>query len=59
MSWFWNTKFIGWLERQLIDVTTTIYIKRRGVYAQDTQPVPRTQPRKSTKIPSRSKSKRV
>lgn len=29
MSWIWKTKTMGWIEQKLINITTTIYMKRR------------------------------
>lgn len=51
MSWIWKTKTMGWVEQKLIDITTTIYMKRREpdptVAPLRVEPIKKT--RKSTK----------
>lgn len=60
MSWIWKTKTMGWIEQKLINLTTTIYMKRRepepAIMPLGYESAP-TKTRKSTKPTSRVKVK--
>lgn len=60
MSWIWKTKTMGWIEQKLINLTTTIYLKRREpeptIMPLGAEPTP-TKPRKATKPVSKVKAK--
>ena len=60
MSWIWRTKTMGWIEQKLINLTTTIYMKRREpdplIASLGLEPPVKT--RKSTRAKSATRSKR-
>lgn len=58
MSWIWKTDMMGWVEQKLINLTTTIYMKRREpdtIIAPLGAEVPPTKPCKPVKSTTKAK----